>query len=118
MSDLDAPVSTLRSAVIDGLLIETQVVPMDRETAERVADRIMEGVEARELTVLDRSRVAAWMATTRNEIGPLLALHGRGVGICDVRGYHAMVLAPTEGWPYNVVVCEDCESATQVGRDT
>lgn len=109
--------SALRSAVVDGLLIETQVVAMDRATAESLADRIMEGVENSGLTVLDRSKVAAWLGVVDSELRPLLELHGRGEAICDVRGHHAMRVATLLDWPCDVIVCEDCEAATQVERD-
>jgi hypothetical protein len=28
-----------------------------------------------------------------------------------------MVVVATEGWAYDVIVCEDCEAATQVDGD-
>jgi hypothetical protein len=118
VEDVEVPVSELRATVVDGLLIETQVVPMDRATAERLADRIMEGADRRGLTVVDRTRVAAWLGAVDAEVRPLLRLRGRGIGVCDVRGHHVMVTVRPDDWPYDVVVCEDCEAATQVEADT
>jgi hypothetical protein len=118
VADVEVPVSELRAAVVDGLLIEKQVVPMDRATAERVADRIMEGIDRRGLTVIDRTRLAAWLGAVDTAVRPLLRLRGRGVGVCDVRGHHVMVTVRPDGWPYEVIVCEDCEAATQVEADT
>ena len=90
---------------------------MDRATAKSLADRIMEGVENRDLTVIDRANVAAWLGVLDSEVRPLLELHGKGQGICDVRGHHQMVFVAVPGWSYDVIVCEDCEAATQVERD-
>lgn len=115
--DNERPTTTLRDAVVDGLLIETQILPMDRAMAEALADRVMEAVELRDLTVLDRAKVATWYDSIESGILPLLRLRGRGCGICDVRGYHDMVVVEAPGWAYDVVVCEDCESATQVERN-
>jgi hypothetical protein len=117
MPDIEGPTSTLRNAIVNGLMIEAQVVRMERATAERVADRIMEGVERRDLTVVDRAKFAAWLGAVDSEIRPLLALRGKGQGICDVRGHHQMVFVPVPGWAWDVIVCEDCEAATQVEHD-
>jgi len=61
--------------------------------------------------------VPAWLDAVQSQVRPLLELRGKGEGICDVRGYHTMVVVETEGWPYDVVACEDCQHATQVERD-
>lgn len=116
--EVEQPVATLREAVIDGLLAGPQVVPLDETPAERLADRIMEAVERRDLTVMDRSAVAAWHSVIESQLVPLLRLHGKGTGVCDVRGHHVLVLVEVPGWAYDVLVCEDCEHATQVERST
>ena len=67
--------------------------------------------------MIDRSRVADWLEATTNEVKPLLRLHGRGEGVCDVRGRHVMVFVEVPGWAWDVVVCEDCQNATQVDKD-
>ncbi len=116
--EVEQPVTTLRDAVVDGLLTEAQVLPLDESMAGRLADRIMASVERRNLTVLDRSAVSAWHGVTESQLLPLMRLRGRGVGICDVRGHHALVLVEVPGWAYDVLVCEDCEHATQVEAST
>ncbi len=115
-SDNESPIATIRDAVVDGLLIEQQIIPMDRAMAEALADRIMESVDSRGLTVLDRARVATWYGVMESEVLPLLRLRGRGGGICSVRGHHDMVWVELTGWEYDVVVCQDCENASQVQR--
>jgi hypothetical protein len=115
--DDEMPISTLREAVVDGLLIEKQIIPMGRTMADALADRVMEAVELRDLTVLDRAKVAAWYGAIESNLVPLLRLRGRGEGICDVRGHHDMVVVEMTGWAWDVIVCQDCASASQVERD-
>jgi hypothetical protein len=37
--------------------------------------------------------------------------------LCEQRDHHSLVAVATVDWPYNVLVCEDCEFAIQVERD-
>ena len=56
--EVEASRSRCWAAVLDGLMTQTQVVRMELDEAESVADRVLEGLDRHRLTVIDRDLVA------------------------------------------------------------
>lgn len=72
-NEVEASRSRCWTAIVDGLMTQTQVAPMDRAEAESVANRVLEGLDAHRLTVIDRERVAEWLQVAPAKLDPLLA---------------------------------------------
>jgi hypothetical protein len=115
--EVEASRSRCWAAVLDGLMTQTQVVRMELDEAESVADRVLEGLDRHRLTVIDRDLVADWMQVVPTKLDALLELPSRGTAVCDDRGYHDMTFVSLAGrWPHDVVLCDDCGHAVQVER--